>query len=397
MPGMQCLPTTNTSECTKRTCRGQIGQNRATTGYIRLCCAADLREDVIKMPFLGQDWRSPGDTWVKAGDTWKRSNSNINASSYLPTEENKENSTNNLHCEVVTKKRRKDVMNNTIKTQYFHKDKWIYVHKASTRERHGYCTLGEAFSQLDLSTAIHDRRRYAYVVRLLQLIAQSQLPSLSGAAQKNYFNILEKIVDKVLRDKENGRQVRELLTALHSVAFHLVRDVGKSVLVGNINVWAERLESLNRWNMRLADLQIKQQKEEQGPTLTDLPCDMQMEIFRRLPDGLDINNLGQTSTQFLTMSQDHLLWRKLCQYHFTERQFRKRLTLHKDGQLDWQTMYFKLQRCYPQREEYGDTPRFCRHCHVLFWQDTGHPCTANNAEEMCVALSPQAFINLFRF
>lgn len=32
--------------------------------------------------------------------------------------------------------------------------------------------------------------------QLLQLIAKSQLTSLSGAAQKNYFNVLEKIVQK---------------------------------------------------------------------------------------------------------------------------------------------------------------------------------------------------------
>lgn len=32
--------------------------------------------------------------------------------------------------------------------------------------------------------------------KLLQLIAKSQLTSLSGVAQKNYFNILDKIVQK---------------------------------------------------------------------------------------------------------------------------------------------------------------------------------------------------------
>lgn len=32
--------------------------------------------------------------------------------------------------------------------------------------------------------------------QLLQLIAKSQLTSLSGVAQKNYFNVLDKIVQK---------------------------------------------------------------------------------------------------------------------------------------------------------------------------------------------------------
>lgn len=96
-------------------------------------------------------------------------------------------------------------------------------------QRHGYCTLGEALNRLDFSSAIQDLRRFNYVAKvsnddhtysrlilwkllyhlcasyclnsvphpqLFQLIARSQLTSLSGAAQKNYFNILEKIVRK---------------------------------------------------------------------------------------------------------------------------------------------------------------------------------------------------------
>lgn len=35
-----------------------------------------------------------------------------------------------------------------------------------------------------------------FLLQLLELIAKSQLPSLSGVAQKNYMNILEKVVQK---------------------------------------------------------------------------------------------------------------------------------------------------------------------------------------------------------
>lgn len=91
----------------------------------------------------------------------------------------------------------------------FHKDQWIYVHKGSTKEvrpwlrqpneaqvaheqnliqpwnvigpwivtdhhaffpwhlqRHGYCTLGEAFNRLDFCSAIKDPKRFNYVVRV---------------------------------------------------------------------------------------------------------------------------------------------------------------------------------------------------------------------------------------
>lgn len=33
-------------------------------------------------------------------------------------------------------------------------------------QRHGYCTLGEAFTRLDFSSAVQDVRRFSYVVRV---------------------------------------------------------------------------------------------------------------------------------------------------------------------------------------------------------------------------------------
>lgn len=31
-------------------------------------------------------------------------------------------------------------------------------------------------------------------------------------------------------------------------------------------------------------------------------------------------------------------------------------------------MYFKLVRCYPRKEQYGDTLQLCKHCHILSWK-----------------------------
>ncbi|GAA6084658.1 F-box only protein 25 isoform X1, partial [Tachysurus ichikawai] len=170
--------------------------------------------------------------------------------------ENKENVYVEHVCEVAAKKRKKDLMNNNTKSQFLYKERWIYVQKESTRERHGYCTLGEAFNRLDFSTAIQDMRRFNYVVKLLHLIAKSQLTSLSGAAQKNYFNVLEKIVRKAVDDHQNPRLIKALLQDLSSVLGALTREVGKSVLVGNINIWLCRLETINNWQHQLNNLQI---------------------------------------------------------------------------------------------------------------------------------------------
>ncbi|KAL7984081.1 hypothetical protein Chor_002651 [Crotalus horridus] len=341
-------------------------------------------------------------------------------SSYCWKEEfNKENIFHNLICDVAAKKRKKDQLNNNTRIQYFHQEKWIYVHKGSTKERHGYCTLGEAFNRLDFSNAILDSRRFNYVVRiidddddddddgddddeeeeeedLLELIAKSQLTSLSGIAQKNFMNILEKVVQKVLEDQQNIRLIKELLQTLYMSLCTLVQSVGKSVLVGNINMWVHRMEMILYWQQQLNNIQITK-PDFKGLTFTDLPLCLQLDIMQRLSDGRDIVSLGQVTPSLQVLSEDRLLWKKLCHYHFTDRQIRKRLILSDKGHLDWKKMYFKLVRCYPRKEQYGNTLQLCRHCHILSWKGTEHPCTANNPESCLTSLSPQDFINLFRF
>ncbi|TRZ22325.1 hypothetical protein HGM15179_004786 [Zosterops borbonicus] len=326
------------------------------------------------MPFLGQDWRSPGQSWVKTADGWTRFLDEKSGgfvgdiSSFCKKDDhNKENIFNSINYDVAAKKRKKDLLNNKAKTQYFHQEKWIYVHKGSTKERHGYCTLGEAFNRLDFSSAILDSRRFNYVVRLLELIAKSQLTSLSGIAQKNYMNILEKVVQKVLEDQQNIRLIRELLQTLYTSLCTLVQRVGKSVLVGNINMWVHRMESILHWQQQLNNIQITRPAFK-GTTFTDLPLCLQLNIMQRLSDGRDLVSLGQVAPDLQVLSEDRLLWKKLCQYHFTDRQIRKRLILSDKGQLDWKKMYFKLIRCYPRKEQYGDTLQLCRHCHILSWK-----------------------------
>ncbi|XP_027955561.1 F-box only protein 25 isoform X6 [Eumetopias jubatus] len=188
------------------------------------------------MPFLGQDWRSPGWSWIKTEDGWKRCESwsrdleretnprTISHSIILNSDD--EEIFSNEEQEYTSKKRKKDHFRNDTDTQCFYREKWIYVHKESTRERHGYCTLGEAFNRLDFSSAIQDIRRFTYVVK----------------------------------------QVND------------------------------------------------------GLTLSDLPLHMLNNILYRLSDGWDIVTLGQVTPTLSMLSEDRRLWKKLCQYHFAEKQ-----------------------------------------------------------------------------
>ncbi|XP_073530344.1 F-box only protein 25 isoform X1 [Phyllobates terribilis] len=362
------------------------------------------------MPFLGQDWRSPGWSWMKTEDGWKRCE--------FPCDDYEKNNFN-LHllnindgetfetesCTLPPTKSEKEKLNNTTKSQYFYQEKWIYVHKESTRERHGYCTLGEAFNRLDFSSAIQDIRRFNYVAKLLHLIAKSQLTSLSGAAQKNYFNILETIVRKVLEDQYNPRLIRDLLNDLSSTLCILIREGGRCVLIGNMNIWISRLETILSWQEQLMTLQISPQLGD-GPTLCDLPQQMKSNILFRFSDAWDIINLGQMTPSWHILSEDHHLWKELCKYHFSEKMFCKDLIFTENGHIDWKLMFFTLEKYYPKREQYGDTLHFCRHCSILFWKDnqlallfkdSGHPCTANDPQSCLTPVSPQHFIDLFRF
>ncbi|OCT81182.1 F-box only protein 25 isoform X1 [Xenopus laevis] len=360
------------------------------------------------MPFLGQDWRSPGWSWTKTDDGWKRCDfycdyerdENFNLS-VLNVDNPEFYAAEKL--DISAKKRRKEHFNNT--TKNFYHEKWIYIQKESTRERHGYCTLGEAFNRLDFSSAIWDIRRFNYVVKLLQLIAKSQLTSLSGAAQKNYFNILEKIVQKAIEDQYNPRLIREVLQDLSSTLCILIWEVGRCVLVGNINIWISRLETIYSWQQQLMNLQITQHLDG-GPTIRDLPLHMQNNIITRFTDAWDIINLGQVTPTLHVLSEDRLLWQKLCKYHFAEKMFCRHLIVSEKGHIDWKLMFFALLKYYPTREQYGDTLQFCQHCSMLFWKDyhlallfkdTGHPCTANDPASCLIPVSPQHFIDLFRF
>lgn len=45
-------------------------------------------------------------------------------------------------------------------------------------------------------------------------------------------------------------------------------------------------------------------------------------ILYRFSDGWDIITLGQVTPTLYMLSEDRQLWKKLCQYHFAEKQVR---------------------------------------------------------------------------
>lgn len=61
---------------------------------------------------------------------------------------------------------------------------------------------------------------------------------------------------QVLEDQQNIRLIRELLQTLYTSLCTLVQRVGKSVLVGNINMWVYRMETILHWQQQLNNIRI---------------------------------------------------------------------------------------------------------------------------------------------
>lgn len=64
------------------------------------------------------------------------------------------------------------------------------------------------------------------------------------------------VLPLVLEDQYNPRLVKELLNDLSSTLHNLTIHVGRCVLVGNVNIWMCRLETILKWQQQLNNLQI---------------------------------------------------------------------------------------------------------------------------------------------
>lgn len=71
-----------------------------------------------------------------------------------------------------------------------------------------------------------------------------------------YILFTSQIIPIVLVDQYNPRLVKELLQDLNSTLYDLTVHVGRCVLVGNVNIWLCRLETILKWQQQLNNLQI---------------------------------------------------------------------------------------------------------------------------------------------
>ncbi|KAL4236726.1 F-box only protein 32 [Mactra antiquata] len=334
------------------------------------------------MPYLGRDWRSPGDEWVRTSEGWEK----------LKLWRVKVFENLNAHCLARLIRMALQEWDSCYEDVHNVHKPYIRYIRATSREQKVLTSISDAFIHLDLSTAANDPRRFNYVVQLLKLLLGDKLGFLSGATQKHIFGIMEEMVNHVIRSQNNVQEMKYLVNfATQSLSEHKWDHIGSSRL------WENHGKSINRMAAKLRKFKVKERKDDGKVTFSDLPVECKRHIVSTLPDHSDLLHIGQTDTQNFNMINEQLLWKQMCFFHFNNRQI---LTFHNknedEKQTDWKYVYKRCYLRFGKKIVYTDMLAICKHCNNIFWQSLGHPCVSDQSPK-CKALKPQEFIALFEF
>ena len=155
--------------------------------------------------------------------------------------------------------------------------------------------------------------------------------------------------------------------------------------IGSAALWQRHIDLLARLEATIRQARsgaCRTNDEPSKSTFDRLPVEMQYEIVRRLDNGTDIINMGMINTNAYRVTQELLVWRQLCLYHFNDDaktghqtklggKILGLLKQQKDAdmdKIDWKKAYFRLKRQHGLREVYAEMINQCQWCKCLFWQ-----------------------------
>lgn len=334
------------------------------------------------MPFLGRDWRSPGDEWVRTKEGWEK----LKLWRVKVFE--------NLNSKFLARLLRLALNEWDKDHQDLHNVHQPYIHymRTTSRERKVLTTISEAFIHLDMSGAGRDLRRFNYVCKLILLILQNKLHYMSGAAQKHVFIIMEEMVTEVLKSQNNVRAMKQLVAIASCQLYE-----NRYCHIGSSCLWNHHVQSVNKMTTKLNKFKVKERSDDNATKFSDLPEECVRTIFTKLADHRDIIRLGQADTRSHEVMNEVLLWKQMSFFHFTNRQLVTFLPQDKEEfEIDWKYIYRKCCLRYGTKDLYADMLAICCHCDNIFWQSIGHPCISE-LKPQCRTLTPQAFINLFQY
>ncbi|KAI0213870.1 F-box only protein 25 [Lamellibrachia satsuma] len=334
------------------------------------------------MPFLGQDWRSPGEQWVRTTEGWER----LRMWRLKLLE--------NFNESRIARLIRLAVLEGLCVQKEIEgcpgSQPYVCIVKG-TKEQKSQVSLSEAFSRLDMSGAVRDIHRCNYACKLLELLITKKLTTLSGTAQKVVFNIMECVLDQVMKTKNNTGVMQGLLkqatTALHQGCYNHL---------GSSSLWAHHMQAVVRMQMRLESIQLDERNDDGQVKLTDLPDDCIRQILLRLADHKDVVNAGLTDQRTFNLAEEQLLWKELCLFHFDPLQMCAVIRRNESmQQLSWKVLYLRLMKRYGLKDVYAEMLRLCRHCSALYWERRGHPCVLSHLDPKSSPVTPATFVQLF--
>ncbi|XP_074640511.1 F-box only protein 25-like [Tubulanus polymorphus] len=335
------------------------------------------------MPYIGQDWRCPGLKWIKSRTgTWK-------LACYIEPNEASSNDVPNEDRIIRFHTTYDDCMEKKSPQPHVH------ISRGSTRERVCLVSLSDALSRLDFYSAVKDIRRFKYACKVVEIILTKHYSDLSGTCQRQIFSILEEVLQQVIHSQNNLHTMHQLLNDLN---FALVQS--ETNHIGSQMLWDKHKQLAESMEHRFNTIKLKE-REDEGITLTDLPTELVRSIIHRLTDHVDILNTGSTRTSLYMLTEEQILWRNLCYFHFDDNQLICH-GLNRGEYLDdcnWKYAYKKLAKKYGSREIYAVMLHQCCHCNIVFWASHGHPCPLQPDENYkgpsSTPISPDVFIKLF--
>lgn len=370
------------------------------------------------MPFIGRDWRSPGEAWVKTGEGWEKKKI---LEFYCCSGDSLDALEGPAEYEAAAALVDADSGNSdgcfepeAKQPRLLQQQPHCQITLKCTREVAGYNTISEAFRRLDFRNGIKDVRRFNYICKLLHLLITENLTTLSGCASRVLFTMLEEVASQVADSRQNTHILQLLLEDLE-------RTLRK------YQCWGRPLGSSQLWEQHMATLQriwdVQRHIDVRGPALASgspqlphLPPELLREVLLRLADYRDLASSGQAHPVLEALLEEEHVWRQLCLFHFGPQKLeawrQAPSSLGKGPGPQWRLLFHRLRKKHGLREEYADSLLLCRHCRCLFWKSFGHPClkvprdeetseegdspmAATSVVPVCIPVTPQAFLQYF--
>ncbi|TKR95503.1 hypothetical protein L596_009667 [Steinernema carpocapsae] len=352
------------------------------------------------MPFLGKDWRAPGDAWVRNEAGWQQvkliqlsswpSLDSPTAAGVFSLEDRLYRHSSSVSLSSTDSSGHRMSVSELSSSEESGSssdgEEWIphcFVKTSKSKEFVGCTSMSEAFHRLDMGRAVVDVRRFNYVCKVLQIIVSEKLVSVSATARKHVLSIIQAIV---FNSVENDSHV--------SVARDLVNNFGSGLdghVCGSPKLVSRQLDIVGNLLETIAERgpKVLAESVEESTTFLDLPREVLTQILRRLPDHVSLLESAKAHEALDALVEgEGKLWSTLCDFHFKIEQIDK----HRKPGMSWRHLFFELKKYYGLREVYADLIHICCHCKALFWKDHGHPCISREAPS--VRVTPQQFVDM---